>query len=104
MAMESKSSLQVPGSIMLQKPQQGLGSLQPKCSGINMLTDPRILQHLTNLHKDAKDSDVRPQSPEGDVVEELRGQLKRNIAAYNMRNQLGKFSVVHTEVNHIILL
>ena len=74
------------------------GAFTEKKSGINMLTDPKVLERLTKLHKDAK-KDERPTTPERDVVEEVLDQLRKNINSYNMRHLFGKYTVHQTEVS-----
>ena len=70
-----------------------------KRSSSNILSDPRILQHLRIVAQEARQESLaeQPESDETDLENQQR-DLYDKITAYNKRNQLGAFKILTREV------
>eukprot|EP00794_Sanderia_malayensis_P009188 gene9188-10162_t len=71
-------------------------------SSSNILSDPRILEHLRIVAEEAQqfeEADEENISDEDDV-EFQKKDLSEKIAAYNKRNQFGAFRIVQNELNY----
>jgi hypothetical protein len=70
-----------------------------KRSSSNILSDPRILQHLRIVAQEAHQESLAevPESDETDRENQQR-ELYDKITAYNKRNQLGAFKILAREV------
>jgi hypothetical protein len=70
-----------------------------KRSSSNILSDPRILQHLRIVAQEAHQERVTelPENDETDRENQQR-ELYDKITAYNKRNQLGAFKILAREV------
>lgn len=71
-----------------------------KRSSSNILSDPRILQHLRIVAEEAQQESLveQPESDETDLENQQR-ELYDKITAYNKRNQLGAFKILAKEVS-----
>lgn len=67
-----------------------------KRSTSNILSDPRILQHLRIVAQESHRSNIS-ESEETDIDNQRR-ELYDKITAYNKRNQLGAFKILSREV------
>ena len=70
-----------------------------KRSSSNILSDPRILQHLRIVAQEARQESLaeQPENDETDLENQQR-DLYDKITAYNKRNQLGAFKILAREV------
>ena len=70
-----------------------------KRSSSNILSDPRILQHLRIVAQEARQESLAepPENDETDLENQQR-ELYDKITAYNKRNQLGAFKILTREV------
>ena len=63
-------------------------------SSSNILSDPRILEHLRIVAQEAQvDEEDEENLSNDDEIEYQKRDLSEKIAAYNKRNQLGAFQV-----------
>ena len=84
------------GSTVKSDEAEGLFS---KRSSSNILSDPRILQHLRIVAQEAHQESLTeaPENEETDLENQQR-DLYDKITAYNKRNQLGAFKILAREV------
>ena len=70
-------------------------------SSTNILSDPRILKHLSIVAEEAqKEEDEDEEILEEDEYEFNKRELTDRITEYNRRNQLGAFRIVQ-KVSHV---
>lgn len=74
-----------------------LEGLFSKRSSSNILSDPRILEHLRIVAEEAQSSDINDDDAESEMAANKR-ELADKIANYNKRNQLGAFRLSMKEV------
>ena len=76
-----------------------------KRSSSNILSDPRILQHLRIVAQEAHQESLG-EVPESDETEneDQQRELYEKITAYNKRNQLGAFKILAKEVGCVCWL
>lgn len=70
-----------------------------KRSSSNILSDPRILEHLRIVAEEAQSSDKDLEQDAESELESNRRELAEKIAAYNKRNQLGAFRLILRDVS-----
>ena len=73
-------------------------------SSSNILSDPRILEHLRHVAEEAQLEDENEDNESDDSeLEHQKQELKERITAYNNRNQGGAFRVTQN-VSYFMLL
>lgn len=73
-----------------------------KRSSSNILSDPRILEHLRIVAEEAQSSEKNDEDSETEMVVNKR-ELAEKIANYNKRNQ-GAFRLVMKEVRSLLYI
>ena len=82
------------------------GLFSKRSSGNNILSDPKILEHLRIISENAsRTSDQDEERIDDDEdVERDRKELAEKILNYNKRSQFGAFRIVQKEVSVLIFL
>lgn len=75
-----------------------LEGLFSKRSSSNILSDPRILEHLRIVAEEAQSLEKNDDDAETEMAVNRR-ELADKIASYNKRNQLGAFRLALKEVS-----
>lgn len=81
-------------------------------SSSNILSDPRILEHLRHVAQEAQLDEDDDNESDDSEKEHQKQELKERVAAYNNRNQGGAFRIVQNvsvilfqiRITHLTLL
>ena len=65
-------------------------------SSSNILSDPRILEHLRHVAREAQLDEDEDNESDDSEKEHQKEELKERVAAYNKRNQGGAFRIIQS--------